>query len=99
MVDAIQAIGKIPIKPKGLGISLMSFSGHKIYALKGIGGFYKDRLIKLVPLIHVGDQEMGLRAGTENVGYILSLGQAFNLAYSEMKEESERIKVLRGFFS
>ena len=62
MVDAIQGFGKIPIKPKELGISLLSFSGHKLYAPKGIGGLFIDQNIHLVPLIHGGDQEMVERA-------------------------------------
>lgn len=98
MVDAIQAFGKIPLKPKEWGISLLTFSGHKIYAPKGIGGIYVENGLSLVPIIHGGGQEYGLRAGTENVGHIMALGMATKLAYNEMNDESNRFLELRKFF-
>ncbi|MCB0171180.1 MAG: cysteine desulfurase [Anaerolineae bacterium] len=97
MVDAIQGFGKIPLRPKAWGISLLSLSGHKIYAPKGVGALFVDEAITLTPLIHGGGQEFGLRAGTENVGAIMALGQAARLANTEMKREHERLLGLRNF--
>lgn len=98
MVDAIQAFGKIPLDPKAMGISLLSFSGHKIYAPKGIGGLYVEKGVTLAPQIHGGGQEMGLRSGTENVGSIIALGEAAELAHNEMEKETERLLGLRNLF-
>ncbi len=98
MVDAIQGFGKIPLKPRELGISLLTVSGHKIYAPKGIGGLYVDRGIRLVPLVHGKEQEFGLRGGTENVGHIMAMGQASRLACEEMDSERRRLLSLRDYF-
>lgn len=98
MVDAIQAFGKIPLAPKEMGISLLSMSGHKIYAPKGIGALYVDKGISLTPLIHGGGQELGLRAGTENVSAIIAFGKAASLAQREMEQENRRLQELRDFF-
>jgi len=98
MVDAVQGFGKIPLNPKEHGISLLSLSGHKIYAPKGVGALFVDRSIGLIPLIHGGGQEMGVRSGTENVGHILALGRAAELARAEMEREAGRLVTLRDFF-
>ncbi|ACV63636.1 Cysteine desulfurase [Desulfofarcimen acetoxidans DSM 771] len=98
MVDAIQAFAKIPLNPKDMGISLLSFSGHKIYAPKGIGGLYIEKDLSLVPQIHGGGQESGRRSGTENVGAILAFARAAELAHSEMAKETARLLELRSFF-
>lgn len=98
MVDGVQGFGKIPLNPADIGISFLSFSGHKIYAPKGIGGLYLNHKININPLIHGGDQEMGFRSGTENVGHIIALGQAVKLTFKEMKSEWQRILELRNFF-
>lgn len=90
-VDAVQAFGKIPLNPAELNISVMSISGHKIYAPKGIGAIYIEDNLKLSPLLHGGDQEFGLRAGTENVSYIAALGLAAQIAYAEMISENQRL--------
>lgn len=97
-VDAIQAYGKIPLRPKDMGISLLSLSGHKIYAPKGVAAIYVDRSLGLAPLVHGGAQESGLRAGTENVVGIMALGLAAKLAHGEMDAERERHLDLRGYF-
>lgn len=78
-VDAVQAFGCIPIDVKDLGIDMMSVSGHKIHAPKGIGFLYKRKDIKIEPLINGGHQEWGLRAGTENVPYIMGLAKAVEI--------------------
>jgi len=98
MTDAVQAYGKIPIHPKKDGISLMSLSGHKIYGPKGVGAIFVDEGVLLVPLIHGGEQEMGLRSGTENVGHILALGRAAELAHQEMRAETRRLRGLQHRF-
>ncbi|WP_059051427.1 cysteine desulfurase family protein [Paenibacillus senegalimassiliensis] len=98
MVDAIQAFGKIKINPEKSGISLLSFSGHKIYGPKGIGGLYIREGLELSPQIHGGGQEYGVRSGTENVMSILALAKASELAHNEMGPENNRIKNLRDYF-
>lgn len=98
LVDAVQAFGKIELRPKEMGISFMSFSAHKIYGPKGIGALYVDEKFSLVPLVHGGSQEFGRRAGTENVGHIMAFGRAARLAHREMKGEMERLAGLREYF-
>ncbi len=98
MVDGIQGFGKIKLLPGKMGISLMTMSGHKIYAPKGVGALYVSKEISIVPLIHGGAQEYGLRAGTENVGSILAFGQAAKLACSEMEKENKRLAELKNYF-
>ncbi len=75
-VDGVQSLGKIPLDPLGWGVDLMTFSGHKIHALKGIGFIYKKKGIRLEPLQWGGGQEMGVRAGTENLAGIVSINAA-----------------------
>lgn len=98
MVDAVQAFGKMIIDPQKMGISLLTFSGHKIYAPKGIGGLYIKEGLKITPIIHGGGQEYGLRSGTENVPLILALAEATKLAYNQMVVENDRLKELRDYF-
>ncbi|KLL01533.1 hypothetical protein XJ18_00600 [Bacillus pumilus] len=98
MVDAVQAFGKMFLNPEKMGISLLSFSGHKIYAPKGIGGLYIKKGLSLIPQIHGGGQENGFRSGTENVPSILALAKASELAHIEMESENKRLTDLRNFF-
>lgn len=98
MVDGIQALGKIRMRPKSMGISMLTASGHKIYAPKGIGVIYIDKDCKVCPQVHGGSQEAGLRSGTENVVGIMSMGLAAHLACREMKAEQERFLELRNYF-
>ena len=88
-VDAIQAYGKFVIRPKRQGIDLLSVSGHKIHAPKGIGFLYVDSRAKIKPLIYGGGQQRGLRSGTENVPGIAGLGAAAREMY---RDHSERLK-------
>ena len=97
-VDAIQAFGKIPVDPEKSGIDILSLSGHKIYAPKGVGALYLSPDITLDPLIHGGGQEKGLRSGTENVAGILAMGLAAELAREEMDEQNARYDFLRQRF-
>jgi len=90
-VDAIQSYGKYQIKPKRMGIDLLSVSGHKIHGPKGSGFLYVKDKIKLKPLILGGDQQNGMRSGTENVPGIAGLGAAVTEIY---KNHEERINHL-----
>lgn len=94
-VDAVQASGKIPINVKDTNIDLLGISGHKFHAPKGIGALYVKPDIRLKPLINGGHQERGMRAGTENVPYIVALGKAAELAQEALRYESTEVKRLR----
>jgi cysteine desulfurase len=83
--DATQAIGKVTIDIEKENIDMLSFSGHKINGPKGIGVLYKRNTIDLVPLLHGGSQENGLRAGTYNTPLIVGLGKACELIYDELE--------------
>jgi cysteine desulfurase len=91
MTDAVQAFGRMDLRPKEMGISLLSLSGHKIYAPKGIGALYVDEDCPMEPLIHGGGQEFGLRSGTENVGSICALGRASEVILKDMAKENKRL--------
>lgn len=98
--DAVQAVGKIPIDVGELGVHLMSFSGHKFNAPKGIGVLYIDETLKniIVPSIYGGNQEYGLRAGTEDVANIIGISEALKILVAEGEEEVVRVKKLRDLF-
>ncbi|GAB7140614.1 cysteine desulfurase NifS [Deferribacterales bacterium RsTz2092] len=98
--DAVQAIGKLKVDVNELGVDLLTFSGHKIYAPKGIGVlFVRENLRKeLTPLIHGGSQENGLRAGTENIPYIMGLAKAAELIVEDNYRQAEYIRGLRDGF-
>jgi cysteine desulfurase len=93
--DAVQAAGKLPLDVKELNCDLLTVSGHKFYAPKGVGALYVRRGVKIVPLIHGGHHERNRRGGTENVTGIVGLGKACDLAAREMEEYSARLKMLR----
>jgi cysteine desulfurase len=93
--DAVQAVGKIPVNCKSSNIGLLSLSGHKLGAPKGIGALVVRKGIKLHPLLHGGAQERNRRAGTENVAGIVALGKACEIARTEMASEAVRLKALR----
>lgn len=96
--DATQVVGKIPVNVQDLKIDLMSFSGHKFYGPKGVGGLYCRNDIKIEPLFHGGGHERGLRSGTLNVPGIVGLAKAFEIAHSEMNQIQEKVKTLRNKF-
>ena len=96
-VDGIQGFGKVDISLKDYGIDAYSFSGHKIYGPKGIGGLYIDRDAKLSPIVYGGNQEMGLRSGTENLNAIIGLGEATRLISESFKEEREHAQMLKEY--
>lgn len=92
--DATQAIGKLPIDTGALDVDFLTLSGHKIYGPKGIGALYMRKGIEIDPLIHGGEQERHLRAGTENIIGIVGLGRAAELARQHLGE-ADRIRTLR----
>src|SRR5712691_1087121 len=93
--DAVQAAGKVPVNVIGLGVHLLSISGHKIYGPKGVGALYVRRGIRLEPLMYGGHHERDRRPGTENVAGIVGLGKAAKLAVNRLQEEGERLCRLR----
>lgn len=93
--DAVQAAGKVAINLKDTEIDMLSLSGHKIHAPKGIGVLYVRRGTRFIPYLHGGHQERGRRAGTENVPYIVGLGKACELAKAHLDIMQTRIKALR----
>jgi cysteine desulfurase len=95
--DAVQAVGKIPINLKKLPIDLLSLSGHKLHAPKGIGVLFIRKGTKFSPFMIGGHQEKGRRGGTENVPYIIGLGKACELAKKNMEDENTRVKALRDY--
>lgn len=92
--DAVQAVGKIPIDVKDLGVDLLSISSHKINGPKGIGALYIKKGTDLDPLILGGGQENGLRSGTENVPNIVGFGKACQLAKENMKQNEDHFRTL-----
>lgn len=96
-VDATQSVGKLPVDVGQLPVDMMSFSAHKIYGPKGIGGLYVRRksLIGLEAQMHGGGHERGMRSGTLPVHQIVGMGEAFRIAKAEMPEEMARIGQLR----
>jgi cysteine desulfurase len=93
--DAVQAVGKIPLNLSKSNIDLLSLSGHKLHAPKGVGALYVRKGTRIQPFMLGGHQETGRRAGTENVPGIVGLGKACELAAKNIKEENERVKKLR----
>lgn len=95
--DAVQAFGHLPIDVKDMGIDLLSASAHKIYGPKGTGLLYLKRGVRTKAFIHGGQQERGLRAGTENVAGIVGFAKATELALAEQEEETARLTELRDY--
>jgi cysteine desulfurase len=93
--DAAQSLGKVPVNVDELGVDLLSVAGHKLYAPKGVGVLYVRRGVNLEPLIHGAGHEGGRRAGTENVPYVVALGQACELARQSLPAATERLRSLR----
>ena len=93
--DAVQAVGKIPLNLASSKIYMLSLSGHKLHAPKGIGVLYVRKGTRLSPYMLGGHQEDGRRAGTENVPGIIGLGKACELAMDKFEEENNRVKKMR----
>lgn len=86
-IDAAQSVGKIAIDVEALGVDMLSIAGHKLYAPKGVGTLYVRRGLKLEPLLRGAGQESGRRPGTENVPYIVGLGEACRLAMLRLRQQ------------
>lgn len=93
--DAVQAVGKVPMDLKNTSIHMLSLSGHKLHAPKGIGVLYLRRGTRFRPLLRGGHQERGRRAGTENAASIVGLGVAAERALAFMEHENTEVKRLR----
>ena len=96
--DATQGVGKLPVDVEAMGIDLMSFSGHKIYGPKGVGGLYvrsRNPRVRLTPQMDGGGHERGMRSGTLNVTGIVGFGKACEIAGELMTRETERILRMR----
>ena len=95
--DAVQALANVPIDVKDLGVDLLSMSAHKIYGPKGIGALYMRKGLRLPNFIHGGAQEMGRRAGTENLPSIVGFGKAAELAQKNLDSHIAHCKELRDY--
>src|SRR5690606_16051378 len=97
LCDATQAVGKIPVDIRDMGADMLAFSAHKFCGPKGIGALYlSDNVRKdIIPQIHGGKQQHGLRSGTLNVPAIIGMQKALEIAVSEMDTEAQRIRKLR----
>lgn len=93
--DAVQAVGKIPVDRNDLNACMLSLSGHKLYAPKGVGALIIRKGTRMYPYFHGGHQEKNRRAGTENVAGIVALGKACQIALESMHSEAERQAKLR----
>lgn len=93
--DAVQAVGKLPVDVQKLAVDMLSLSGHKIHAPKGVGALYIRKGTRFHPYIIGGHQEHGRRAGTENVAPIIGLGKACELALMHLNAEADRLAALR----
>lgn len=93
--DAVQAVGKVPMKLKETSIDMLSLSGHKLHAPKGIGVLFLRRGVRFRPLLRGGHQERGRRAGTENAASIVALGKACEMASESMDFENTFVRSMR----
>jgi len=93
--DAVQALGKIPVDFRSLGVHAMTVSAHKIYGPKGAAALIIDKRLQLRPIIHGGGHEQGLRSGTENVAAIAGFGAACELAAGRMQQLAQRQEAMR----
>jgi len=93
--DAVQAVGKIPLDLKSTKIDMLSLSGHKLHAPKGVGALYLKRGTRFRPTMRGGHQERGRRAGTENTASIVGLGVAAELSQSRIEHENTAVRALR----
>ena len=97
-VDAVQGFGKLPMYPKKWGVDMVSVSGHKMHAPKGIGILYVREGVKIRPLIYGGGQQKNYRSGTENVPGAAGIAKAAELLYKHLDRDTERLYELRRYF-
>ena len=97
-VDGIQAFSKLDIDVRKLNIDTFSFSSHKVHGPKGVGGLYVKKDIILEPIIFGGNQERGIRSGTENVPGIIGFGKAVEILKNKYKQEADDIQKLKSYF-
>ncbi len=96
--DAVQAVGKIPVDPKAMGVHLMAFTSHKMYGPKGVGALYVSRKsprVKVTAQMDGGGHERGMRSGTLNVPGIVGFGKAAEIAKAEMHQDAARLSKMR----
>jgi cysteine desulfurase len=96
--DAAQAVGKIPVNVDDLRVDLLTIAGHKLYAPKGVGALFVRKGVHLAPVFGGGGQEWGVRPGTENIPYMVALGQACSLAGRDLDAEGRRQRELGELF-
>jgi cysteine desulfurase len=96
--DAVQAAGALPIDVRALGVDMMSLSGHKLYAPKGVGALFLRRGVRIANLLDGGAQESNRRAGTENVAGIVAFARAFELAVDELAKTGQKLTQMRDAF-
>lgn len=97
-VDGIQSFGKVPVDINSWKVDTFSFSGHKIYGPKGVGGLYIRKGLQIDPLVFGGNQEYGLRSGTENVPGIVGMGEAVKIMNENFSKEREYVEQLKKYF-
>ncbi len=95
--DAAQAVGKIPVNVRELGVDFLTIAGHKLYAPKGVGALYVRAGLTLPPLLAGGGQERGMRSGTENTAFMAGLGEACAMAAEDLEAEGARQRELGAF--
>ena len=98
MSDATQAVGKIPVDPREVGVHLMAFTAHKMYGPKGVGALYvsrKNPRVKVTAQMDGGGHERGMRSGTLNVPGIVGFGKAAKIAKEDMEQDTARVSALR----
>lgn len=93
--DAAQSIGKVPVDVEAMGVDLLTVAGHKLYAPKGVGALFVRRGVALEPVLHGAGHERGLRAGTENVAYLVGLGKAAELVSDSLPGACPKLASLR----
>ena len=93
--DAVQAVGKVPVDMRKARVDMLSLSGHKLHAPKGVGVLYVRKGTRYSPFLIGGHQERGRRGGTENTASIIGLGKACELAVGHLKEQQTRVRLLR----
>ena len=98
-LDGVQSFGKIEFSLKDLGVDTYSFSGHKVHGPKGIGGLYINNKLNLPPVVLGGNQESGIRSGTENLTGIIGFGEAVRILSQNFKEESEYASTIKDYLA